>query len=197
MPYSDYLMVRVSSQMKARVHALAEQQLISEAMWLRQVVAAALREAGLDETAANRPVPARLASDATRGRESRRTAYTAIRLRREDWRLLRERAQARSMGSCTYVSVLVRSHLLRVTPLPKDELIALKHSVAELGAIGRNLNHLARAVNGGDRVVGLAREDLWALLEVCKAVRAEVKELIRTNVSSWEVGYAEPKSERA
>ena len=53
------------------------------------------------------------------------------------------------MRSATYVSVLVRSHLRNLTPLPKEELTALKRSVAELGAIGRNLNQIARGANQG------------------------------------------------
>jgi hypothetical protein len=60
------------------------------------------------------------------------------------------------MPSATYVSVIVRAHLRNLAPMPKDELVALKRSVAELGAIGRNLNQLARAANGGDRVIGPA-----------------------------------------
>ena len=42
----------------------------------------------------------------------------------------------RGMPSATYVSVLVRSHLRSLAPLPKEELLALKRSVAELGAAG-------------------------------------------------------------
>jgi hypothetical protein len=95
------------------------------------------------------------------------------------------------MPSATYVSVIVRAHLRNLTPLPKDELIALKRSVAELGAIGRNLNQIARAANSGDRIVGAAREDLRAILKVCEALRDNVKGLIRANVSTWEIGHVE------
>src|SRR5688572_27318496 len=109
------LRTRVSPQMKARVHALAEQQFISEAVWLRQLVAAALREAAPDGPGASQTIPAlpatRASSALNIGGESRRDACTSIRLRPQDRRLLQERAEARSMRSCTYVSVLVRAHL--------------------------------------------------------------------------------------
>jgi hypothetical protein len=191
------LYVTVSSQIKARVHALAERQLISAAVWLRRLVDAALREAAVEETAATGAVLATPATHAVKhDRESCRRITTSIRWRPEDWRLLQDRAQARSMRATTYASVLVRAHLHRLTPLPKDELIALKQSVAELGAIGRKLNQIAPAVSDSDPVAGLAREDLWALLKVCKAVRAEVKELIKANVSSWEVGDVEAEDDR-
>ena len=188
-------------EMKRRVHELAEQQFITESIWLRQVVAAALRDAAPNDTAVSRTVPAVHATDrnevAEAGGERRRDVCMSIRLRPEDRRLLQERAQARNMRSSTYVSVLVRAHLRHLTPLHEEKLLALKQSVAELGAIGRNLNQLARAAACGDRVAGDVKE-AWcvAMLKVCEAMRAHVKALIRTNVSSWEVGYAEGDSER-
>ena len=53
------------------------------------------------------------------------------------------------MAAATYVSVLVRAHLRQLTPLPEEELRALNRVVAELGAIGRNLNQMARATHQG------------------------------------------------
>jgi hypothetical protein len=74
--------------------------------------------------------------------------------------------------------------------LPKQELIALKRVVAELGAIGRNLNQIARAANQDGRIAGPQREDLRAFLNVCEALRDNVKGVIKTNLSSWEAGHA-------
>jgi hypothetical protein len=105
--------------------------------------------------------------------------------------LLRERAAARGMPAATYASVLLRSHLRNLSPLPKEELLALKRTVAELGAIGRVLNQIARASNQGGRVVGPTREDLRAFLKVCEALREHVKATIKANVKSWAVGHAE------
>src|SRR6266853_2086912 len=76
-------------------------------------------------------------------------ARFSIRLAPEDRSLLCDRATARGMPSATYVAVLVRAHLRNLAPLPKEELLALKRSVADLGAIGRNLNQIARAANQG------------------------------------------------
>jgi hypothetical protein len=53
------------------------------------------------------------------------------------------------MRPATYVSVLIRSHLRMLAPLPKDELLALKRSIAELATIGRNINQIAKAANEG------------------------------------------------
>jgi predicted DNA binding CopG/RHH family protein len=60
-----------------------------------------------------------------------RDARVTVRLVPEDRALLRERAAARSMPAATYVSVLVRSHLRRVAPLPDRELSSLQVSGAD------------------------------------------------------------------
>lgn len=87
-----------------------------------------------------------ISSAALRGK-ALRTARLMIRLGPDDKLLLRERAAARGMAPATYVSVLTRAHLRSLAPLPKDELLALKPTVAELGSIGRNWNQIARAAN--------------------------------------------------
>ena len=52
--------------------------------------------------------------------------------------MLRERASARGMASATYVALLTRSHLRGAAPIPKAEFLALRQSVNELTAMGRN-----------------------------------------------------------
>ena len=91
-------------------------------------------------------------------------------------------------ASATYVSVLVRSHLRNLAPLPKEELLALKRSVAELGTIGRNLNQIARAANQGGKPAGPGREDLKAMLRVAEGLRDHVKALLRANQISLGAG---------
>jgi hypothetical protein len=196
MAAAQFLKTRVSSETKRRVHALAEEQLINESVWLKRLVAAALREAPDDDLGSTR-------AGRSGGATSRSVLLEAdgeeapgirvcIRLRPDDRLLLRERASARGMPSAAYVSVLLRAHLRNLTPLPKDELVTLKRAVAELGAVGRNLNQIARAANSGNRVIGPAREDLRAILKVCEVMRDTVKGVIRANVNAWKVGHAEP-----
>ena len=95
------------------------------------------------------------------------------------------------MAAATYASFLLRGHLRAVAPIPDRELAELKRSVAELGAIGRNLNQIARVANRTGRANGPTGQDLRALLRACEALRDHVKGLIRTNGASWESGYAE------
>jgi hypothetical protein len=197
MAAAQFLKTRISSETKERVHALAEQQLITESVWLKRVVAVALRDAPGDDAESTRG--GRLGRTTSRNTvlepdgEEAPGMRVCIRLRPDDRLLLRERASARGMPSATYVSVLLRAHLHNLAPLPKDELVTLKRAVAELGAVGRNLNQIARAANSGDRVVGPTREDLRAIIKVCEVMRDNVKGLIRANVNAWEVGHAEPE----
>ncbi|OYV42638.1 MAG: hypothetical protein B7X10_06580, partial [Burkholderiales bacterium 21-58-4] len=101
------------------------------------------------------------------------------------------RAAARGMPPATYVSVLMRAHLRSLAPLPKEELLALKRVVSELGSIGRNLNQIARTANRGGPVTGPGRDDLRAILRACEGVRDHVRALLTANLRSWEQGYAE------
>jgi hypothetical protein len=179
--------------MKARVAEITGAELLTEAVWLRRLIAREIQQqAGeaVAEVSRHQPRVARGEGPAARGRAHR----LYVRLRREDGLMLHERAAARGMASATYVSVLVRAHLRSLTPLPKDELAALKHAVGELGAVGRNLNQIARAMNQGARGSTMGRDEFRAILKLCEALRDHTKGLIRTNTASWATGYAEDAS---
>lgn len=175
-----FVAARVTPEMKTLLRALAEREQITESALVRQLLEAMLRRSAIEG------IPKLDALE-----KASRDARLTVRLEPDDRILLCQRAAARGMRSATYVSVLVRSHLRNLAPLPKEELTALKRSVAELGAIGRNLNQIARAANQGGKLTGPGREDLRAMLKVAEALRDHVKALIRANESSWEQGYAE------
>lgn len=181
MAATQLIAARVTSETKTHFRALAERQQLTESVLLKRMIDLTLQSVGAVGGETLEPVD-RVA----------RGARLCIRLRSEDQLLLRERASARRMAAATYVSVLIRAHLRALPPLPKDELSALKRSVAELGAIGRNLNQIARAANQGGRVPGPGREDLRAMLKVCEGLRDHVKALIKANEASWENGHAKP-----
>ncbi len=184
---ASFLKTRVSLEKKALIQSAAEKAYLSEAAWFRRAVDRALR---VDGTAPQR------AAEALNDRRSPRDTGRArtrvyVRLHPDDSLLLRDRAAARSLPRATYVSVLVRAHLRNLSPLPQSELTALKSAVTELGAIGRNLNQIARAANMSGRLDGPSRSDLAALLRVCESLRVHVKELLKTNERSWQVGHVE------
>jgi hypothetical protein len=175
-----FVAARVTPEMKTLLRVLAERDQITESALVRQLLEVMLR------MSAKEGFPKLDALERVS-----RDARLSIRLAPDDRALLCDRATARGMRSATYVSVLVRSHLRNLAPLPKEELVALKRSVAELGAIGRNLNQIARAANQGVKPAGPGREDLKAMLRVAEGLRDHVKALLRTNQISWERGHAE------
>jgi predicted DNA-binding protein len=175
-----FVAARVTPEMKTLLRVLAEREQITESALVRQLLEVMLRRSaaeGFPRLEALQKVS--------------RDARLSVRLAPEDRILLSGRATARGMPSATYVSVLVRSHLRNLTPLPKEELSALKRSVAELGAIGRNLNQIARAANQGAKPSGPGRGDLRSMLKVAEALRDHVKALLRANQKSWVQGYAD------
>jgi Bacterial mobilisation protein (MobC) len=173
-----FIVARVSSETKARLHALAEREQLSESAVLRRLVELVLLKAGLSPIITETPT----------GVRPLRAARLMVRLRTDDQILLRERAAARGMAPATYVSVLTRAHLRLLAPLPKEELLALKRTVAELGTIGRNLNQIAHAANQGKLVTSPGRNDLTAMLRVCLTLRDNLKRVLMANLKSWEQG---------
>ena len=189
---TEILTTRITPEIKEQVTGVVRDDFLTESIWLRRLVLRELRVIGSEGAARHRGQEP--AADA-RGRCSDKRApgpSLYIRLRPEDRLLLHERAAARGMASATYVSVLVRSHLRSLAPLPKEELVALKRAVSELGAVGRNLNQIARAANQSARVGGVGHDEFRAILKICEALRDHTKGLIIANGASWSTGRAEP-----
>ena len=189
---TEILTTRITPEIKEQVTGVIRDEFLTESIWLRRLV---LRELRAVQSAVGARHRGQAPAADVRGRCSDKRApgpSLYIRLRPEDRLLLHERAAARGMASATYVSVLVRSHLRSLAPLPKEELVALKRAVSELGAVGRNLNQIARAANSGARVGGIGQDEFRAILKICEALRDHAKSLIRANAASWNSGHAEP-----
>lgn len=194
MENSEVLKTRIAPELKLQAKALADRQLLSEAAWLKRLVIREIRSAREADAEVERE-PCRASSVPKSGRDARSAGGCSrpifVRLKHEDRLLLEARSDARGMRPATYVGVLTRSHLRRLAPLPKDELLALRRSIAELAAIGRNLNQIAKAANEGGRMPGSARDEFRAMLKVCEALRDNTKALLKANLTSWESGRGE------
>lgn len=176
---NTHLSTWISVAAKQRFAAAAARQSLSESALLKRLVEQMLASAGIDDVA--EPIAS----------ADPRDARVTIRLVPEDRALLRERAAARTMPAATYVSVLVRAHLRRVAPLPDRELSGLQASVRELGAIGRNLNTMARLLQQDARQAVPGRQEVLAMLRIGEALRDHVRALIKANLISWDIGHAE------
>ena len=188
---TETLKTSVSPEVKLTAKAVADREFLSEAAWLKRLVMREIR-ARKDGSDADSDL---LRSESIPGATSAGSGNNGagrpmlVRLTVEDRLLLDARAEARGMRPATYASVLLRSHLRQLTPLPKDELLALKRSITELGSIGRNINQIAKAVSGGGEVPGSLRSEFWAMLKIRTALRDNTKALLSANLTSWAAGY--------
>lgn len=171
-----FLHTTVTAGIKRRIKAAAAAEFIAPSAWLRRV---AIRALPSQPHVLSRGEPDEGPAEAWE-----RRLY--VRLPAEDSLLLRARAFARGLRPATYAAVLVRSHLRSLSPLPKDELLALRSVVSELGALTRELHRIAHVQH--DRPAAPEQPDLPAVLRLCQALRSETKALIRANVNSWEIG---------
>jgi hypothetical protein len=184
---TEVVKVRVSPEMKRQAKALAERELLTEAAWLRRLIIRELRAA---EEAGSSDLldPIRSPHEAASGESTVAVKRVYVRLCPEDWLLLEARAVGRGMRPATYLAVLTRSHLRSLAPLPKDEYLALMRSIAELAAIGRNINQIAHAVNSGRPMPDSVAAEFRAMLKICEGLRENTKALLKANLTSWNTG---------
>ena len=193
MSCTEILKARVSPELKLQAKVVADRELLTEAAWLKRLVIREIRAADVAGSSAGelrRPDGTRRPGGAARGaNDCGKRVY--VRLRDEDRLLLEARAVARGMRPATYLSVLTRAHLRALTPLPKEELLALKRSIGELASIGRNINQIAKTANEGGRLPSSVRDEFRAMLKVCEALRDSTKAMLKTNETSWSTGRVE------
>jgi hypothetical protein len=176
---STHLSTWVTADTKQRFSALAREFGLSESALLKRSITLMLQSTTAPD-AALQAEPAKVPRD----------LRVYVRLSPDDHRLLAERAAARGMPAATYASYFLRSHLRGLAPLPDRELAALTASVSEMGAIGRTLHQIANVANQTGHVEGMRTQDLFQILRALEALRDHTKNLVRTNLASWETGYA-------
>jgi hypothetical protein len=178
MAASPCIQCRIDPQLKLRLKAIAVERGLTESAVLKRLVigVVGMPPANDARVLATEPIGPR--------------ARVYVRLRPGDHALLRARAAGRGLASATYVSMLVRAHLRRAPPLPDRELIELRRAAGALGAVGRNLNQIARVAHQTGRIEGLTTEDLREMLAAFERLRAYFKGLIEANIASWEIDDA-------
>jgi hypothetical protein len=131
-----FIQCRVSPELKAAISRLAHAEDLSESALVRQLLGTLVRS--------SISLPAALLEVAE---SPHRNSRISVRLSPEDRLLVTARSAARGIAPATYISVLTRAHLRQLTPLPKDELVALKHLIRELTKLGHNVSELARVAS--------------------------------------------------
>jgi len=108
---TEFVKARLPLELKQRVRALAERQLLTESAWLKRLVLREVQAADGDRSAApTGPTPDRIERARHRPREAaeRSSRRVYVRLRNDDRLLLEARAEARGMRPATYVLELTR-----------------------------------------------------------------------------------------
>ena len=172
------LTIRLPSDDRARLQALARDYGLTESALLKRLI-----DRAIEPVAPHPVVPADCVRDAARADR------LYVRLYPDDRQLLAERATARGMASATYLAALARAHLRQLAPLPEAELQAFNRCVAHLGAINRHLHQIARYVERGGDASARLHEDLVVFLKTGKAAFENLKETLKANKKSWEAGY--------
>jgi hypothetical protein len=191
---TEILKARVSPEIKLQAKAIADREFLTEAAWLKRLV---IREIHAVEATGKTSADSDQLIGIHRRHRKSAAASTAcrrpvfVRFHEEDRLLLEARAAARGMRPATYVSILTRSHLRSLAPLPKEEFLALKRSIGELASIGRNINQIAKAANQGGQLPASVREEFRAMLKICVALRDNTKMLLQANINSWKTGHVE------
>ena len=177
-----FIAARVSHEMKAQLRSLAHEQQQSESAVIKNLLDSLLGSADASRTftIAEPAVP--------------RGARFYVRLVVEDQLLLRERAAARRLAPATYLAMLSRAHLRELSPLPREELAALKTVVGQLSAFGRNLNMLVRALNQGAKPPDSLMGYVQTMLRICQALHDHVKHLVKVTAMSWRTGDGGPNA---
>ena len=191
---TEFLKARVSPEIKLQAKVIADRDLLTESAWLKRLVIREIRAFNRADDGGRELCGAdgiRRPNGEPRGGPRGSCKPVFVRLRDEDRLLLDARAAARGMRPATYVSVLARAHLRSLTPLPKEEFLALKRSIGELASIGRNINQIAKAANGGGRMQDSVGAEFRAMLKICIALRDNTKALLKANETSWSTGHAQ------
>jgi len=169
---------RVPPDTRAKFQALVATYGLNGSRFLRSLIDRAVEVVG----GAGRVVDQRMQDES-------RAERLYVRLYPDDRQLLAERAAARGTPSATYLAVLARAHLRNLSPLPDAERKAFEGGVAELSALGRNINQIARRLNQGGVPASPRREDLAQVIKVCTALLGHFKPTVKANKNSWESGY--------
>lgn len=173
------LSTRVDQDLKAAFSAEAKVRMLTDAKLLELVIAAFLQRLP--------PAPAMAPSSPNSGTEVR-SEDVRVRLAPHEYAELDRLATRRHWKRGTYLAYLFGVHLSGSPRFSEDEMLALRHITAQLSAVGRNINQIARALNISlDEAHQAQALNFTYLKNLIDQVRHLVKEVIRANLKSWGV----------
>ena len=159
------LKAHCSDATKARFHALAEREGLTESTLLRRMAVTVIAKQG----------DARAAPPANemRGGQGGQGSRVMLRLRPNEMRAIRALAEPEGYSAQAWIVRQLRHRLEGAVPFAKEELAAQHDAIRELSAVGRNLNTLThRLLRSGQFAEGLL--DLQALAKSVERLRREM-----------------------
>ena len=178
-PVRQQIATWATPERKGRFAALAHSRGLSESKLLGLLIDSVLERNPIDEST-------EVCRDAAGEGD-----HISLRLRPGDGKWLRLRAEKRGMKFTTYAAALIRAHVRADPPMPLEELARLERGLAEISALGRRLNQIARRMGKGQGVDSVLRVDLAAVLQVAAELRQALREVVKANRISWESADAE------
>lgn len=150
---------------KARFHALAEREGLTESTLLRRMaVTIVAGQAGADAA-----VPA----SEMRGGQGGKSARVMLRLRPWEIQAIRALAEPEGHSAQAWIVRVLRHRLEGAVPFAKEELSTQHEAIRELSAVGRNLNTLThRLLRNGQFEQGML--DLQGLAKAVERLRREM-----------------------
>jgi hypothetical protein len=117
------------------------------------------------------------------------TDRITIRLRPGDRQAIGWRASNRGTAASSYIAGLVRAHVAGSPPLTKQELQALKVSVAVLAGAGRVTHQLARNTLATGHLPAELRQELSRMGAAIKGLEQATRDFTRAALVTWETNY--------
>lgn len=165
----------VDPEIKASFRHMAKTHRLSESELLRAVVLAMTgQDKGTDQP---------IEPDA----ESADLDRITVRMPRFLMEAAKTRAKEKGMAPSRWIAALVQSNLIGRPVMNDAEVIELQANIRELAAIGRNLNQIAKAINGASYEVERVRLD--KLAELSQAItenREAIRALVRASKNAWQ-----------
>ncbi|HEX8978106.1 MAG TPA: plasmid mobilization relaxosome protein MobC, partial [Parasulfuritortus sp.] len=167
------LKATVSEDIKLRFRSIAKARGMSEAELMRAVINIVIGEDG-----SSQPIEV--------DKEKLDLARITVRMPSYVIAGAQKRAHAQGMATSRWIASLVQTNLTLQPVMTNHELTALRFSIRELAAVGRNINQITRAINQGSYVANGELQE--ALIEVGQAIDAHEKamrELVSRSLLGW------------
>lgn len=175
MSKSGILSVHLGLVLKERWSGYCKERRVSSSAAMRQVVIK------LTSSAANSSSTSSVISE----QPDRTRRRVELRLTGSEFEAIAQRAEFSGLSENAWIVNLIRANLTKTPQLGFYELQTLGESNTRLQAIGRNLNQIARWMNGNRGSAALELERIEQLYRLITVHTEQVTAAMRANIDRW------------